>query len=67
MDLSIRMKLMYIVKHRYAIRLKFGDKFLTSLTKQGLEAKTSICCSTIKENLLLYCREFLAFVVVFII
>ena len=30
------------VKHRYAIRLKFGDKILTSLTKLVLEAKTSI-------------------------
>ena len=67
MDLSIRMKPMYIVKHHYAIRLKFGDKFLTSLTKQGFEAKTSIYCSTIKENLLFYCLEFLAFVVVVII
>ena len=61
------MKPMYIVKHRYAIRLKFGGKFLTSLTKQGLEAKTSICCSTIKENLLFHCLEFLAFVVIVII
>ena len=66
MDLSNRMSIVYIVKHRSAIRLKFGDKFLTSLTKLVLQAKASICC-TIKENLLLYCRKFSAFVVVVII
>ena len=60
------MRVMYNVKHRYAIRLKFGDKFLTSLTSLVLEAKASIC-STIKENLLLYWRKFSAFVVVVII
>ena len=66
MDLSIRMRVTYNVKHRYAIHLKFGGKFWTSLTKLVLEAKASIC-STIKENLLLYCRRFSAFVVVVII
>ena len=55
MDLSIRMRAIYNVQHCHAIRLKFGDKFLTSLTKLVLEPKASIC-STIKENLLLYCR-----------
>ena len=65
MDLSIRMRVIYDVKYSYAILLKFGDKFLTSLTKLVLEAKASIC-STIKENLLLYCK-FSAFVVVIII
>ena len=60
------MRVMYNVKRCYAIRLKFGDKFLTSLTKLVLEAKASIY-STIKENLLLYCRKFSAFVVVVII
>ena len=67
-DLSINMRVTYesYVKHRFVIRFKFGDKFLTSLTKLVLAAKASIC-STIKENLLLYCRKILAFVVVVII
>ena len=60
------MRVMYNVRHRYAIRLKFGDKFLTSVTKLVLEAKATLC-SIIKENLLLYCRKFSAFVVVVII
>ena len=54
------------VKHRYVIRLKFEDKFLASLTKLVLEAKSSVC-STIKENILLFCGKFLAFVVVAIL
>ena len=60
------MRIIYNVRHRYAIRLKFGDKFLTFLTKLVLEGKTSIS-STIKENLLLYCRNFSEFLVVVII
>ena len=52
MDLSIQMGIIYSVKDSYGIRLKFGDKFLTSLTKSVLEATASIC-STIKVNLLL--------------
>ena len=60
------MRVIYNIKYRYAIRLKFGNEFLTSLTKLVLEAKGSIC-STIKGNQLLYCRKFLAFVVVVII
>ena len=54
------MRVFYNVKHCYAIRLKFGDKFLTFLTKLVLEATASIC-TTINENLLLYCRKFSAF------
>ena len=48
------MRVIYNIKHRYAFRLKFGDKFLTFLTKQlVLKAKASIC-STIKEKIILY-------------
>ena len=49
------MRIIYNVKHRYAIRLKFEEKFLSSLTRLVLELKGSIY-STIKENLLLYCK-----------
>ena len=65
MDLSIRMRIICNVKHRYAIRLRFGEKFLTFLTKLVFQRKASIC-STIKENLLLY-YKFSAFVVVVMI
>ena len=44
------MRVAYHVKHRYAIRLKFGGKFLTSVTKLVLEVKVSIF-STIKADL----------------
>ena len=60
------MKIIYNVKNRYAIHLKSGGKYLTSLIKLMLEAKARIC-STIKENLLLCCRKFLSFVIVVII
>ena len=66
MDLFIRMKVIYNAKYRHAIRLKFRYKFLTSLIKLVLKAKASIY-STVKENLLLYCPKFSAFVVVVII
>ena len=62
MDRSIRMRIIYDVKHHYVIRLKVRDKFLTSLTKLSHEAKASICF-TIKENLLLYCRKIPVYVV----
>ena len=63
MDLSIRMRIIYNVKHHYAVHLKLGDKFLTSLTKLVFQVKSSIC-STIIGNLLLYCLKFSAFIVV---
>ena len=43
-----RMETIYNVKPRYAIRLKFGDKFLTFLTKSELEVKVSICLQSKK-------------------
>ena len=52
---------MYNVKHRYAIHLKLGHKFLSSLTNLVLKAKASIC-SPIKENLLSYYRKSSSFV-----
>ena len=66
MDLPIRMRITYNVKYRYPICLDFGEKFSTSQTKLVLELNAGIW-STIKENLLLHCRKFLAFVVVVII
>ena len=38
-DLSNQMRIIYNAKHRYAVRMKLGVKFLTSLTKLVLEAK----------------------------
>ena len=66
MDLSIRRRIIYNVRHGYVICLKYRGNLLTFLTKWVLERKASIC-STIKENLLLYYRKFSALVVVVII
>ena len=41
---------MYNVKHRYVIRLKLGDKFLTFLTNLVVKEKASTY-SAIKEYL----------------
>ena len=55
------MRIFTNVKHRQEIYLKLGDRSFTSLTMLGPEAKASIC-SAIKENLILYCPKFSAFV-----
>ena len=62
MDLPIQIRIIYNVKHLHVIRLKFGDRCLTFLSKLVLEGKASIS-STVQENLVLYCRRFLAFAV----
>ena len=46
--------------HRKVITETFRDKLFSSLIKELPEAK-AIICSTMKENLLLYCRGFLTF------
>ena len=65
-DLFIRMRFFYNVKHLHEIRLKVGNTFLTSLNKLVVETKASIC-STMKENLVLRCRKFFAFAIAVII
>ena len=40
-DLPNRMRIIYNVKYRHAIRLKFGETILTSLTKLVLKAKAN--------------------------
>ena len=62
MDATIQTRMLNDVNHRYAICLKFGDRFYTSITMLGLETKASICFK-IKEKLILYCCKFLVFVV----
>ena len=55
---------MYNVKHRYAICFKFGDKFLGS--SQSIQCITNLVLEA-TANLLLYYREFQAFVVIVVI
>ena len=64
-DLPIRMRIIYNLKKCYAIHFKFGEKVLRSLNKLVFVAKDSIC-SLFKENLLLYCSKFSAFVIAII-
>ena len=65
MDQHVGIRIICHIQYCYVIRLKFGDKALTSLTKLVVEVKVSVC-SKIKENLALYCRKFSAFVVALI-
>ena len=62
-DLTIQIKIFNNKKHCQTICMKFGNKFLTSLTILGCKAKASTC-SIIRENLILYCCKLSRFVVV---
>ena len=66
MNLTIHMIIFNNLKYRDAICLKIRDRFFTSQALLELELKASIS-STIKENLLLYCRKFSSFVIALII
>ena len=68
MDLPIRKRIISNVKHRFAIRLKFGGKFLASLIKLVLEAKASVCSTTKKYYfyLVVSFRHFVIFIAVLI-
>ena len=57
MDLPIRIIINYNVTRRYAVRLKFAGKLLSSLTKLMSQARAKICC-TIKRSVLSHCRNF---------
>ena len=62
MDLTMQIRIVNDEKHCHAIFLKFGTRPFTPLTTLLHEVKASIC-STTKENPILYCRTFSAFVV----
>ena len=62
MDLPILMRIIYKAKHHYEIRLKFGEKLLTSSTKANPWSKSQYLLFS-QKNLLLFCHKFLAFVI----
>ena len=59
---TIQMKIFNNVKHCQIIFLELGEIFFASLTMLECETKACMCCA-INENLILYCRKFLGFVV----
>ena len=63
MNLLLRMRIIFNLKHRDTDRFQFRDKLPASLTKLVLEAKGSIS-STIKEYLHLVKISILAVVVI---
>ena len=62
MNLTIQARIFNNIKHHHEIGLKYGERFFAFVTMLPLETKASIG-STIKENQILYCRKFSAFVV----
>ena len=65
-DLAIQMWVIYNVKHRNAIPLKFGDKLLISLTKLMVKAKPVSALQS-KKIYFYIVIKFSAFVVIVII
>ena len=52
MDLPSRMRIVYNLKHRYVVCLKFVNKLSTYLAKEMFQVKVSIR-STIKKTILI--------------
>ena len=63
MELSIPMRIIYNVKHRYESFFEIWTLILNFSNQVNVRGSI---CSTVNENLLLYCRKFKMFVVVII-
>ena len=57
MDLPSRMRIVYNLKHRYVVSLKFVNKLSTYLAKEMFQVKVSIR-STIKKTILILSQVF---------
>ena len=57
MDLPSRMRIVYNLKHRYVVCLKFVNKLSTYLAKEMFQVKVSIR-STIKKTILILSQVF---------
>ena len=58
MNVTIRRRILYNVKHGHAVCLKFGGRFFTSLTMLGFEAKVSyLLCNQRKSNFVFIFQE----------